>query len=151
MAEPQPGLTAGVPGAGDHLGSSGWILDVEREFGRGTQLAEQLLQGGDVVGEVLTTDLGDRSTPGPPTDDAVVVQHRASVGGDPHIALETLGPEAESEPERVEGVLPLEGAGTAMGESDGRTGGGEPCHPQSLPDRDPLPVPRRFTGRSGRR
>src|SRR5690606_9719154 len=53
--------------------------------------------------------------------DAVVVQHDLAVGGQPGVALEPGGAQAQPQPERLDGVLGSMRARTAVGEQNGRS------------------------------
>ena len=53
-------------------------------------------------------------------DHAVVIEHRNPVRGQPDVALQTRGSEAEGESERLQRVLGGVGTAAAVGEGDGR-------------------------------
>ena len=55
-----------------------------------------------------------------PADDAVVVEHRLAVGGEPDVALEAGRAQPQGQRERLEGVLGGVGPGAPVGEADGR-------------------------------
>ena len=74
------------------------------------------------AGSVGAGDAGDGPAPQPPADDAVVVEDRLAVGGEPHVALEAGGAQAQGERERLERVLGGVGPGAAVGET--RSGAG---------------------------
>jgi hypothetical protein len=80
---------------------------------------EQVGQRRDVAGKVSAVEVGDRSLA--PTDphDAVVIEHRDAVAGQPDVALEPGGAEAKAQLEGLQGVLRSMGASTAMSEPDG--------------------------------
>ncbi len=78
-------------------------------------------------GRSASGDLGDRRLAHTPPNDAVVVEHRDAVGGDPDVALETGRTEASGQREGLDRVLRGVGARPTMGEGEwGIEVGGEP-------------------------
>ncbi len=101
----------------DRSGGLG-ILQVERQRVAGATRLQQLDQGRDVLGEVSSSELGNRSFAQALLDDAVVIEHCDAVGGEPDIALEPGRSEAQRQLERLQGVLGSVSAGAPMGERD---------------------------------
>ena len=120
-AQPQPRQHAGVDLRGhvDHGLPGARRLQVERQLVAGAAVLVQLGQGGHVRRQLRPGELADRSLAKPGGDDAVVVEHRLAVGGQPDVALETGRTEPQAEGERLERVLPGVCPGTPMGEGDG--------------------------------
>ena len=70
-------------------------------------------------GQVATGDRPDRAgATDPAAQHAVVVEHRDTVGGEPHVALQTVGAEAKGQLERLERVLRGVRPGPAVAEGD---------------------------------
>ena len=65
----------------------------------------QVRQRRDVGGQVGAVHRGDGPAAQAPAGDAVVVEHRLAVGGEPHVALDAGGAEAEGQREGLERVL----------------------------------------------
>ena len=70
-------------------------------------------------GQVGAGDVADRPLAPADPHDAVVVEHRDAVAGQPDVALEPGRAEAQAQREGLERVLRGVGAGAAMGEPDG--------------------------------
>ena len=99
---------------------AGRILEVERQVVVGSAALDQLGERRDVAGQRRPLQLADRPvSPERPLDDAVVVEHRHAVGGDPDVALQTVGTQLEGQLEPRQGVLRGVSPGAAVAEGDG--------------------------------
>ena len=87
--------------------------------------------------------VADRLAPEEAAEDAVVVEHGHTVGGEPDVALQAGGAEPQGQLEGLEGVLPGVAAGASMGEADRRhEEAGEPLlHGEIMPAAPPAPEP----------
>jgi hypothetical protein len=133
VAQPQAALRAGVARRGDDLQGGAGLLDVERQLEVGTHGLVEIGEGGDVLRQLGSRQLGDGPAAEAPAHDAVVVEHGVPVAGEPHVALEAGGAEADGQAERVEGILGRVGPRSSVGEPDGRTQRRMAGHPTSMP------------------
>ena len=121
MAQPQPGQQAGRLARTTSMtaGPAVGILEVERQVVVAAAALEQVGQRRDVLGQLGSAERRrSRRLRRPSRDDAVVVEHRDAVGGQPDVALQPGRAEAEAERERLERVLAGVGAGPPVGEGD---------------------------------
>jgi hypothetical protein len=129
VAEPQAldGAAPSRPGHLDGAVEGGRVLHVEREVEVRAHGVVELRQGGDVGREVVTIARGDAVSPQAPAHEAVVVEHRLAVSGEPHVALQARGAQPDGQREGLQRVLRGVGSGPTVGEPDRRaTEGGQP-------------------------
>ena len=117
VAQPQAleGTSARRPGHGERRRSTAaGVLDVEGQLEVGAARGVQLGERGDVSGQVGAVDLAMARRRTPAAHHAVVVEDRHAVGGEPDVALEAGGAQAQGQRERLEGVLGSVGARSAV-------------------------------------
>ena len=68
--------------------------------------------------QLTALEIADRTFPAADPGDAVMIEHRHTIGGQPDVALEPGRPEAQRELERLDRVLRCMGTRAPMGESD---------------------------------
>ena len=73
---------------------------------------------GMCAGSVDAAQRADRAAADRRRTHAVVVEHRHAVGGEPHVTLQPVGPEAQGQLERLQRVLRGVGARPAVAERD---------------------------------
>ena len=124
VAQPEPveGLLAEGGGHPHHLVDRPGVLHVEGQLEPRPAGAVQVVEGGDVRGELVTGHPADGRGPPAPADHAVVVEDRHAVRRQPHVALEPARAHAAGQHERLEGVLGSVGAGAPVGEPDREQG-----------------------------
>ena len=83
------------------------------------QVSYSSAKGRDVGGSSARVDRRDRPAPQPSAHHPVVVEHRLAVGGEPHIALEAGGPQAQRQLEGLQRVLRRVGPSAPVGETNG--------------------------------
>ncbi len=78
---------------------------------------DQVVERWDPLREFVPGEVGDAAL-AHPSDHAIVLEHGDPVAGEPHVALETIGPHLERELEGGDRVLGGVGSGTSVGERD---------------------------------
>jgi sec-independent protein translocase protein TatB len=116
------------------------VFDVEREVkGRFGVDRTQFGEVGDVLGQIGSVDLTDRAFAQPFANDAVVIEHGHTVGGEPNVTLQPGRAEAKRKPERLHCVLGRIALCATVAEANRRVQKrGKPLlHPVSLTNREP--------------
>ena len=119
MAEPQPVDGSGFSRRPESRPQCLGILDVERQGKTGPADLVELGQAGHMGGQLVSTNLVDRSATDPASDDSTVVEHCHAVRGDPDIALESGRAESGGQAEGFQGVFGSMRARAPMSEQDG--------------------------------
>src|SRR5205807_1651517 len=97
VAEPEPtlGVAAGGPGDGDDGPRRDSVLDVERQLETGAAHRVEVLEGRDVRRQRGAGPGADPVAAQPGADDAVVDEYRDPVSGQPCVAFEAGGAQAQ--------------------------------------------------------
>ncbi len=154
VAQPEPILGAGLSGHRNDRVERRRVLDVERDRMVRPDGVVELGQARNVLGQFRSAHRSDRAASQPWAERTIVIEHGDTVGGDPHVALESRRPELDGEREALERVLGGVGTGSTVGKRNrdveqGRQSGRHDDHP--APRDPPQPPAGRAHCRRGRR